>query len=275
MIKNTNNNSPFVSLVGAGPGDPELLTLKAVKALETADVILYDALINKEILKHASTTVKTIFVGKRRSLHAYSQDEINQLLVDEARNNGHVVRLKGGDPFIFGRGGEEAAYLSEHDIPFQVIPGISSSVAVPANIGIPVTHRGVSESFWVVTATTSSGKLCDDIKMAAKSNATVVILMGMNKLAEITELFKAEKKEYMPVAVIRNGTNNNQEHCIGTVENILNKTGKKASTAPGIIVIGEVVKMHRLLSQNGSSPGAWNTDDEFIYQNLGLDAVPA
>ncbi|MGS2763094.1 uroporphyrinogen-III C-methyltransferase [Sinomicrobium sp. M5D2P9] len=275
MIKNTHNNSPFVSLVGAGPGDPELLTLKAVKALETADVILYDALVNKDILKHANATVKMIFVGKRRSLHAYSQDEINQLLVDEARNNGHVVRLKGGDPFIFGRGGEEMAFLSRHGIPFRVIPGISSSVAVPANIGIPVTHRGVSESFWVITATTSSGKLSDDIKMAARSNATVVILMGMKKLAEITDIFKAERKQHMPVAVIRNGTNSNQEYCTGTVENILSKTEKKTSTAPGIIVIGEVVKMHHLLSQNGSLPTVWNTDDEFIYQNLGLHTVPA
>ena len=273
-MKNTNNNSPFVSLVGAGPGDPDLLTLKAVKALETADVILYDALVNKEILQHAGATVKTIFVGKRKSLHACSQDEINQLLVDEARNSGHVVRLKGGDPFIFGRGGEEAAYLSEHGIPFRVIPGISSSVAVPANIGIPVTHRGISESFWVITATTSSGRLSGDIKMAARSGATVVILMGMNKLAEITEVFKAAKKPHTPVAVIRNGTCNNQEYCIGTIENILDKA-EREKTGPGIIVIGEVVKLHHLLSQDSFLPVAWHTDDEFIYQNLGLDTVPA
>ena len=164
---------PQVTLVGAGPGDPDLLTLKAVKALAKANVVLYDALANDEILAYAPKESIKIFVGKRIGNHAYSQDQINQLIVDNALTYGHVVRLKGGDPFIFGRGSEEIEYAESFGIPTFIVPGISSAVAVPASQGISLTKRGTSESFWVITGTTSDRNLSNDVRLAAQSSATV------------------------------------------------------------------------------------------------------
>ena len=177
---------PKLTVVGAGPGDAELITVKAIKALSEADVILYDALVNKELLKYAPIEALKIYVGKRKKKHEYTQEQINNLIVDFAFTHGRVVRLKGGDPFVFGRGSEEILHAEAFNIETAVVPGISSSIGVAGLVGIPVTHRGVSESFWVITGTTRDGKLSKDIFDAAKTNATIVILMGVHKLKNVT-----------------------------------------------------------------------------------------
>jgi uroporphyrin-III C-methyltransferase len=233
---------PKVTLVGAGPGDPDLLTLKGVKALAEANVVLYDALANEEIMNHAPQNAIKIFVGKRIGCHEYSQDQINQLIVDNALTYGHVVRLKGGDPFIFGRGSEEIEYVESFGIPTFVVPGISSAIAVPAYQGISLTKRGTSESFWVITGTTSNRNLSSDIALAAKSSATVVILMGMSKLSQIVALFQKESKGETPVAIIQNGTTPNEKIGVGTIDTIQEVVAEKKLSSPAIIVIGEVVK---------------------------------
>lgn len=235
------HNIPKLSVVGAGPGDPELITIKAVNTLKTAQVVLYDALINRELLAYAPQA-EHVFVGKRKDKHRYSQDQINELIVKYAIEQGHVVRLKGGDPFIFGRGSEEIIYAQSKGLETAVVPGITSSIAVPANVGIPLTQRGTSESFWVITGTTSEKKLSEDVRLAAQSTATVVILMGMSKLAEIVEIFSRYGKEDTPVGVIQNGTTENEKFGFGTIKNIKNIVAEKELTAPAIIVIGEVVR---------------------------------
>ena len=234
-------NKPKVTLVGAGPGDVDLITVKGVKALGKADVVLYDALINRELLEYAPNAIK-IFVGKRKGFHRYSQDEINEIIVKNAFEHGHVVRLKGGDPFIFGRGGEEIDYVDSFGIETQVISGISSSVSVPANLGVSLTKRGVSESLWIITGTTSARQLSEDVKLAAQSSATVVILMGMSKLTEITALFKEHGKSQTPTVVIQNGCTENEQVGLGTVDSIVEVVAEKGLSSPAIIVIGEVVK---------------------------------
>ncbi len=234
-------NSPKLTVVGAGPGDPELITVKAVKTLESAQVVLYDALINRELLDYAPQA-EHIFVGKRKDKHRYSQDEINELIVKYALERGHVVRLKGGDPFVFGRGSEEINYARSKGLDTAVVSGITSSIAVPANLGIPLTQRGTSESFWVITGTTTQRKLSDDVRLAAQSTATVVILMGMGKLNEIVEVFSRFGKEDTPVGVIQNGTTVNERSGFGTIKTIEKVVADKQLTAPAIIVIGEVVK---------------------------------
>lgn len=237
-----NRIKPQVILVGAGPGDPDLLTIKGAKALAEANVVLYDALSNEELLSYAPKKALKIFVGKRKGCHAYSQDEINQLIVDNALTYGHVVRLKGGDSFIFGRGSEEIEFVESFGIPTSVVPGISSSIAVPASQGISLTKRGVSESFWVITGTTSARKLSNDVALAAQSTATVVILMGMSKLDQIVALFQNESKGEMPVAIIQNGTTPEEKVGIGTIDNIQKVVAENNLSSPAIIVIGEVVK---------------------------------
>lgn len=233
---------PIVTLVGAGPGDPDLLTIKGAKALAEANVVLYDALANEEILSYAPKKAIKIFVGKRKGCHEYTQDQINQLIVDNALTYGHVVRLKGGDPFIFGRGGEEIDFVESFGIPTFVVPGISSSIAVPAYQGISLTKRGVSESFWVITGTTSDRKLSNDVVLAAQSSATVVILMGMSKLSQIIDLFQKESKGETPVAIIQNGTTAQEKIGVGTINTIQQVVTENKLSSPAIIVIGEVVK---------------------------------
>lgn len=240
------DDSPKLSVVGAGPGDPELITIKAVNTLKTAQVVLYDALINRKLLEYAPQA-KHIFVGKRMGSHRYSQEEINDLIVKCAFERGHVVRLKGGDPFIFGRGSEEVNYARSKGLETAVVSGISSSMAVPANAGIPLTQRGTSESFWVITGTTSRKKLSADVRLAAQSTATVVILMGMGKLKEIVELFSEYGKGNTPVGIIQNGTTVNEKKAFGIIKNIEKVVSDKRISAPAIIVIGEVVNESREL----------------------------
>ncbi|MBC7865391.1 MAG: uroporphyrinogen-III C-methyltransferase [Bacteroidia bacterium] len=235
---------PKLTVVGAGPGDPLLLTIKAVHAINEADVILYDALVNKEILKHARFDIPKIFVGKRKGQHSLSQDEINQLIISFAYTHGHVVRLKGGDPFVFGRGKEEINFAESFNIETDYVPGISSSIGVAGLAGIPVTHRGSSESFWVITGTTKKNNLSEDVVLAAKTKATVVILMGLNKISEIAEVFRKAGKENTPIAIIQNGATNGENHFLGTIDTIEEIIKDNLDPGPGIIVIGEVVKQH-------------------------------
>ena len=230
-----------VTLIGAGPGDPDLITVKGVKALQSAKVILYDALINRELLEYAPYA-KKIFVGKRKGMHSFTQDKINELIVKSAFEYGNAVRLKGGDPFIFGRGSEEVEFIESFGIETEVISGISSAMAVPASQGISLTKRGISESFWVITGTTSERKLSTDVYLAAQSTATVVILMGMSKLNEIVTIFKKFNKSEVPTAIIQNGTTKNEKLGLGTISTIEEVVAQKKISSPAIIVIGEVVK---------------------------------
>ena len=233
--------TPRLTIVGAGPGDADLITLKAIKVIASANVILYDALVNIELLSHASPKAEKIYVGKRKGCYAYQQSQINDIIVERALRCGHVVRLKGGDPFIFGRGAEELEYAKDYAIEVAVVPGISSSAAVPAYQGIPLTKRNASESFWVITGTTKSHKISGDIALAAKSTATVVILMGMSKLSEIVKIFSKEGKAETAVAVIQNGTRVNEKIGIGTISTIEKIVEEKQLSSPAIIIIGEVV----------------------------------
>jgi uroporphyrin-III C-methyltransferase len=237
-----NRTKPKVTLVGAGPGDPELITLKAILALNKADVVLYDALIDKSLLKHAPHNAIKVFVGKRVGKHSCPQDETNMLCVEHALKHGHVVRLKGGDPFVFGRGAEEIDYIEAFGIPTEVVPGITSAISVPAAVGIPVTKRGSSESFWVITGTTTSGEMSRDIALAAKSTATVVILMGTKKLSEIVACYQHEGRISMPIAIIQSGTTKEEKLVAGTISDIEEKARLSQIAAPAIIIIGEVVR---------------------------------
>jgi uroporphyrin-III C-methyltransferase len=236
---------PKLTVVGAGPGDPELITIKAVHAISEADVILYDALVNKELLKHAPITALKIYVGKRKNHHEYTQEQINNLIVDLAFTHGRVVRLKGGDPFVFGRGREEITFAEAFNIETAIVPGISSSIGVPGYAGIPVTHRGISESFWVIAGTTQSGEISKDIYAAAKSEATTIVLMGLAKLPEIVAAFAAQGKNNIPVAVIENGTLANENVALGRVDTIVEEVKEQNIQSPAVIVIGEVVKFHK------------------------------
>lgn len=234
---------PKLILVGAGPGDPELFTLKGVNALKSADVVLHDALAHPEILKYANPEAELIFVGKLKGVCQFKQEDINSLIIEKAKEKGTVVRLKGGDPFIFGRGHEELEYASKHGLQTDKVPGLSSCYAVPELAGIPLTRRGINESFWVVTGTTKDHQLSDDVYQSAKSNATVVILMGMHKLEQIVEIYKNEGKADLPVAIIQRGSWKEEKRVSGTVETIVNKVKESGVSSPAIIVMGRVASL--------------------------------
>ncbi len=231
---------PKLILVGAGPGDPELISVKGLKALQAADVVMYDALVSEELLQHAPNAVK-VFCGKRAGTHYMKQEEINRQIVEHAQRYGTVVRLKGGDPFIFGRGQEELEYAEKHGVPTAIIPGISSATALATSRKIPLTKRGITESVWVTTGTTSCGALSDDIELAAQSSATVVILMGIGKLPEIVKVFLKYKPATYPMAIIQNGTLPDEKVVCGQLVTIQDKVAKENITAPAIIIVGEVV----------------------------------
>jgi uroporphyrin-III C-methyltransferase len=237
---------PHLSLVGAGPGDPDLITLKAIKTIQSADVILYDALANDALLEYAAPGAVKTFVGKRFGCHALSQVAINDLIIESALKYGHVVRLKGGDPFVFGRAQEEIEAAHQAGITVSIVPGISSALAVPAMQMMPLTCRGLNESFWVTTGTTSSGEISEDIALAAKSSATVVILMAMSKLEKIMDLFIKEGKSDTPVAIIQDGTTTKEKIVTGTVKDIIFKAQYAEMANPSIIVVGNVVKLHEV-----------------------------
>lgn len=245
----TFQKQPKLTLVGAGPGDPDLITLKAVNVLRQADIVLYDALVSRQILDLIPPSVPLMSVGKRAGSHSCAQDEIHSLIVEFAYLYGHVVRLKGGDPFVFGRGMEEIEFALKNGIETSVVPGISSAIAVPAALDIPVTARGVSESFWVVTGTTMAGATSSDLQLAAQSTATVVVLMGLNKIAEIMDIFAGVGKANVPVAVIQDGTLASQQAVVGTVSSIADLVQQEKITSPAVIVIGEVVRYARDLQK--------------------------
>lgn len=237
-----------LSIVGAGPGDPDLISVKGMKLIQKADVILYDALVAKDLLNYATPQCKLVYVGKRKGKKEFPQEEINKLLVFYAQRFEHVVRLKGGDPYVFGRGHEELAYAYGHKILVDVVPGISSAIAGPSSAGIPLTKRGTNESFWVITGMLSSGKMSNDIALAAKSSATVIILMGMTHLKKIASVFYDERSASEPVAVIQNATMPNQVTIIGTTDNIDSLVKENNIVNPAIIVIGQVVNQRNLLN---------------------------
>jgi len=234
-------------IVGAGPGDPELITLKGLNAIRMADVILYDALVSTELLIHAKENCKLVFVGKRKGKKEFSQDEINQLLVFYASRYKKVVRLKGGDPYVFGRGHEELLYAIRRGVKAHVIPGLSSALAGPASVGIPVTKRGVNESFWVITGMLASGQFSNDILLASQSSATVVILMGMTHLEEIAKLFAINRTASEPMTVIQQATLPEQKVVVGTASTICQLVKQHQLSSPAVIVIGNVVNESNVL----------------------------
>ena len=235
---------PKVSLVGAGPGSEDLITVRGLRVLQAADVILYDALVSEELLLQVDVSVPKIYVGKRCSQHSFTQDDINILIVENAYKYGHVVRLKGGDPFVFGRAHEEIEYVESFGIPVSVVPGISSALAVPSSQGIPMTRRNVSSSFWVMTATKRDGSFSEDLKYASLSSATMVILMGIHKLTEIAQEINKYRGSSTPIAVIQNGTMKNECCVISTLSGIGAASAGIDVSKPGIIVIGNVVAEH-------------------------------
>ncbi|WP_338754497.1 uroporphyrinogen-III C-methyltransferase [Bacillus sp. FJAT-52991] len=234
-----------VWLVGAGPGDPDLITVKGLRALQEADVILYDRLINEELLQYAKEGAELIFCGKLPNHHHLQQETINHLLVLHAKKGKKVTRLKGGDPFVFGRGGEEAEFLAKHHITFEVVPGITSGIAASAYAGIPVTHRHHSASFAIVTGHRQEGKQ-DELKWAAlaKGIDTLAIYMGVKNLPYIQEkLLTNGKSADTPAALIHWGTTAMQRTVTGTLGTIHDVAKKAAMTNPSMIIIGDVVKL--------------------------------
>ncbi|MEO5977015.1 MAG: uroporphyrinogen-III C-methyltransferase [Chryseolinea sp.] len=231
-----------VVILGAGPGDPELITLKGMRALSQADVILYDALINTDILKYARSVCKLVAVGKRKGFANHTQDEINQLIVFYAIKGKYVVRLKGGDPFVFGRGHEELEYIVRRGIVAEVIPGISSALAAPSAAGISVTIRGVNESFWVVTGTTSSGDISSDLALAAQSTATIIILMGYTQLTATAALISEYRSSLEPMAIIQNATCPDQKVIFATAGTIVEEATKHQIGTPAVIIAGKVIE---------------------------------
>jgi len=236
----------IVHLVGAGPGDPGLITVRGLKALQQATVVIYDRLVHPSLVDEAPAHAQRIYVGKESGIHCVPQAQINQLLVRYATQGERVVRLKGGDPFVFGRGGEEAEALVAAGIPVEIIPGVSSAVAVPAYAGIPVTHRKIASSFAVITGHEEGGKEYSAIDWSRLATAvdTLVILMGTKGLARITaQLMQHGRSPATPVALIRWGTTSEQFTLIGTLADITAKATAVELEPPVVTVIGEVVNL--------------------------------
>lgn len=239
-----------VYLVGAGPGDPKLLTLRAVEVLKEADVVIYDRLVNREILKLAPESAEKIYAGKASGKHTLSQDEINSLIVKAAMDGKTVVRLKGGDPFLFGRGGEEAEALMSGNIAFEVVPGVSSALAAPAYAGIPLTHRDYASSVAIVTGSQAvdAAKRVNWTRLA-RAVDTIVILMGLEPIDEIAKaLMEGGLSQETPVAVIEWGTLDRQRTLISCLADVAEETRRRGLRPPSVIVVGEVAKLGRRLS---------------------------
>lgn len=239
-----------VYLVGAGPGDPGLITVKGLAFLKEADVVVYDHLVDETILENARPDAEKIYVGKTSDHHTHEQGLINQLLIQKSQEGKTVVRLKGGDPFVLGRGGEEAKGLADHGIPFEVVPGVSSAVAVPAYAGIPVTHREVASSFTVVTGHKASDVSKPNIAWdkLAEATDTLVILMGLGNIAHLVDqLLKSNKPPSTPVAVITHGTTSRQRCVTGTLQDIVAKVKSENLKPPSVVVIGDVVHFRNFL----------------------------
>ena len=238
-----------VYLVGAGPGDPGLLTVKALELLKSCDAVVYDYLVNPEVLGLVSVYAERVYVGKVGGGRQTPQSDINRMLVELARAGQRVVRLKGGDPFLFGRGGEEAEALHAAGVPFEVVPGISSALAAPAYAGIPLTHRVFSSSVAILTGTHADGRLHPDSLAGLASAETVVVLMGLSRLGEIaSELIAAGRSPETPAAVVRWGTYEGQQTVTGTLRTIKDEVERASLRPPAVIVVGEVVSLRSRLN---------------------------
>ncbi|MCW8916939.1 MAG: uroporphyrinogen-III C-methyltransferase [Magnetovibrio sp.] len=248
-----NNDNVSVFIIGAGPGDPGLLTLKAAECLKIADVVVYDRLVSDEILAMVNPNAEKIFAGKAARDHFMPQDEINQTLVDLARLDKTVVRLKGGDPFIFGRGSEEAMFLAEHDIDFEIVPGITASAGCGAYAGIPLTHRGYVTGVRFVTGHCQAGQHLDlNWKSLADPKTTLVIYMGLINIQKISdELIKAGLPADTPAAGIERGTTPDQRTITTTLENLPQCIERAELKAPSLLIIGKVVELSKTI--------AWHT----------------
>lgn len=250
--RNMSGNYGKVYLVGSGPGDPELLTLKARRLIDSAEVIIYDQLPGKAILDSMPANAEKIDVGKCAGNHTMTQAEINKMLVQKAKEGKRVVRLKGGDPYVFGRGGEEAEVLVAEGIEFEVVPGITSAIAVPAYAGIPVTHRENTSMVTFITGHEDPTKPESwlDWETLAKFGGTIVILMGVKMLSRnVEELMKHGKDPDTPVAIIERGTRTDQRVTVGTLASIAELAKERKVKAPAITVIGDVVKLHDVLGE--------------------------
>lgn len=250
--RNMSGNYGKVYLVGSGPGDPELLTLKARRLIDSAEVIIYDQLPGKAILDSMPASTEKIDVGKCAGNHTMNQTEINKVLVQKAKEGKMVVRLKGGDPYVFGRGGEEAEVLVAEGIEFEVVPGITSAISVPAYAGIPVTHRESTSMVTFITGHEDPTKPESwlDWETLAKFGGTIVILMGVKMLSRnVEELMKHGKDPDTPVAIIERGTRADQRVTVGTLANIAELAKARKVKAPAITVIGDVVKLHDILGE--------------------------
>lgn len=243
-------NKGKVYLVGAGPGDAELITMKGVRLLKTADIVLYDYLVNIELLNYCKEDCEKIYVGKRDKQHTYPQEEINNMLVKYSQKYKHIVRLKGGDPFVFGRGVEEIQAMITNNIDYEVVPGITSGVAVPTYMGIPVTARNVASSVAFVTGHSAKGSFTHvDFQALAKAIDTLVVYMGVSNLGRITrELMQGGKDKDTPVALIRWGTYANQEMVKGTLSTIINIVKGTGFKPPALLIVGEVVNFSEKLN---------------------------
>ena len=234
-----------VYIVGAGPGDPELLTFKALRLMQQADIVYYDALVSPQVLDLCRRDADKVFVGKKRSNHAVAQLGINELLVNEAKKGRRVVRLKGGDPFIFGRGGEEIESLRAHNIPYQVVPGITAANAAASYAGIPLTHRDHSQSVRFVTGFLKAGAPNNNFKSFLNTDETVVFYMGLHSLARLTEgLIEAGRSSETPIAIVSNASMPNQQVLTGTLATIAELQEKEQLPTPALLIMGDVVALH-------------------------------
>ncbi len=257
-----------VYLVGAGPGDPDLITLRGMRVLSSADAVVYDFMVHPDLLDHARADARRICAGKHAGHHTLEQEEINALLVALAREGKAVCRLKGGDPFVFGRGGEEALALVAAGVSFEVVPGVSSAVAVPAFAGIPVTHRGTARSFHVITGHGQPGDAVGNPswKVPAPQDGTLLFLMGLKRLDSIAaRLIAGGWSSEMPAAVISRGTLPDQQTVVGTLADIAAKVAAKELSSPALLVVGEVVSLRESL--------AW-FEGKSVTMNKGDDTLP-
>lgn len=234
----------LVAIVGAGPGDPDLLTLKALNVLQKADVVYFDNLVSKEILNRARRDAAQVYVGKRRQYHTVRQAQINEWLIRDAKAGKYVVRLKGGDPFLFGRGGEELASVLEQQVDFIVVPGITAALGCASYAGIPLTYRGLSQSVRFITGSSEGGEVQVDWPELAKSNQTLVIYMGLHRLSEIiTHLLNANMAADTPIAIISRGTFEDQKVAVATLNSIITAVEAHPLRGPTTMIIGEVVNL--------------------------------